>query len=300
MRLTRVLTARAVIQAAILGTVALGALPLAGCSVNLSSNLETETRSVSVEHRSGPIDVATENGAVVVKARPGLSEVTINAEVRARTQERLAQTMVIAERTGEGALRLRVQWPEGKREGNEGVSFDIALPDATGATIVSTNGRIEIAGLSGEARLTTSNGRIMANNHDGALFATTTNGRIEATDIAGEARLTSSNGRLIADRIAGPLTARTSNGAVQITLLPENPGPFSVSTSNGSVVLKGGKGLRASLDLKTSNGKIVVTRGGETMEFKSPTRVEINGGGPTSVIGTSNGRITVEIDASGD
>ena len=66
MRLTRVLTARAVIQAAILGTVALGALPLAGCSVNMSSNLETETRSVSVEHRSGPIDVATENGAVVV------------------------------------------------------------------------------------------------------------------------------------------------------------------------------------------------------------------------------------------
>lgn len=297
MRWSRVLTAHAITRAAILGVPVVLAAPLTGCTVNTGADLETETRTVAVEHRSGPIDVATENGAVFVRARPGASEVTINAEVRARTQERLAQTVVIAERTGEGALRLRVRWPEERRYGNEGVSFDIALPDATGATIDTKNGRIEIAGLSGEARLTTSNGRIVVDGHDGPLFATTSNGRIEVEDIRGGATLRTSNGRVVAEGVRGPVDVRTSNGAVEIELHPDGPGPVQVSTSNGSISLEAGKGLAATLELSSSNGKIVVRRGVETMEFRKTARVEINGGGPTGTLSTSNGSITVKIDA---
>lgn len=295
MRWSRVLTAHAITRAAVLGVPVVLAAPLTGCTVNTGADLETETRTVAVEHRSGPIDVATENGAVVVRARPGATEVTINAEVRARTQERLAQTVVVAERTGEGALRLRVRWPEERRYGNEGVSFDIALPDATGATIDTKNGRIEIVGLSGEARLTTSNGRIMVEDHRGSVFATTSNGRIEVEGVQGSATLRTTNGRVVAEDVRGGIEARTSNGAVDIRLHPGNPGPVKASTSNGAISFKAGRGLAATLDLSTSNGKIVVRKGGETMEFKKTARVEINGGGPTGTLSTSNGSITVRI-----
>lgn len=289
-----------VLRASIAGAILVSASALGGCMISQdswSSNVERKTVSLDIEHVSGSaIDVESENGAVVVRASDDAQSVTVSAEIRAKTVERLEATKIVASRNDQGALVLRVEWPDNKREGSEGVSFDVTLPDAHGVTISTGNGRIELEDLSGDANLETSNGRIMVSDHDGPVFASTSNGRIEVRDIGGEARLRTSNGRVIAEDVGGPVDIVTSNGSIEIELEDGVQGACSAKTSNGSIDFGVGKSMKASLDLSTSNGKIVVNRGGESMSFKRSARIELNGGGPTCTLSTSNGSITVEVD----
>ncbi len=289
-----------VVRGAIAGAALVSASALGGCVISgdsWSSNVERKTVSLDIEHVSGSaIDVESQNGSVKVMANDDATSVSVSAEIRAKTVERLEATKIVASRNSDGALVLRVEWPDNKRENNEGVSFDITLPDAHGATINTGNGRIEIENLSGEARLDTSNGRVMVTDHDGPVFVDTSNGRIETRDIDGPVRLRTSNGRVIAEDINGTVDIVTSNGSVEIELEDGVQGACSAKSSNGSISFSVGRSMQASLDLSTSNGKIIVNRAGETMSFKNSARIELNGGGPTCTLSTSNGRITVEVD----
>lgn len=294
----RQLIGTGVLRGAIAGAGLISTTALGGCVIAQDANLERKTVSLDIEHVSGSaVDIESQNGAVTVKANDDASSVSVSAEIRAKTVERLEATKIVASRNESGALVLRVEWPDNKREGSEGVSFDVTLPDAHGVTINTGNGRIDIENLSGEARLDTSNGRIMAGNHDGPVFASTSNGRIEVDDIDGPVRLRTSNGRVIASDINGAVDIVTSNGAIEIEIEDGVQGPSTASTSNGSITLGIGSSLKGTLDLHTSNGQIVVKREGQTSTFKGKAQVVLNGGGPTTTLSTSNGRITVEVDS---
>jgi hypothetical protein len=294
------LTVRSALRGFIAGAALLAVASTAGCMSShgeWSSDVERKTIDLDIAHRDhSGIDVVTENGAVVIRADSSAASVTVNAEVRAKTVERLDATQIVAERRDDGVLALRVEWPDGKRQSNEGVSFEITVPDAHGVKVETGNGRVTLEGLAGDARVETSNGRVSIEDHRGPVVVGTSNGRIELEDIEGTADLRTSNGRIIARDIHGAVTAHTSNGAIEIDLESGVQGACSARTSNGAITFKAAKSMRASLDLSSSNGKIVVDRGGETMEFKNSARVELNGGGPTCTLTTSNGRITVEID----
>jgi hypothetical protein len=297
----RQLIGTGVLRSAIAGTALISASALGGCMItsdSWSSNVERKTVSLDIEHVSGSaIDIESENGSVTVRASDDAQSVSVNAEIRAKTVERLEATKIVASRNSEGALVLRVEWPENKREGSEGVSFDVTLPDARGVTINTGNGRIELENLSGEAKLETSNGRIMVGDHDGPVFANTSNGRIEVDDIDGPVRVRTSNGRVIANDVNGVVDIVTSNGSIQIELEDGVQGPSSAKTSNGSITLSIGGSLKGTLDLSTSNDQILVKRAGQTSTFKGKAQVVLNGGGPTTTLSTSNGRITVEVDS---
>lgn len=273
---------------------------LGGCVVSQGgwqSDLERRELSMNFEHMAGSaIDIETGNGSIEVIGDASLDSVTVTAEVRARTVERLDATRLIAERDGDGELTLRVHWPEDKRHPNEGASITVRLPDAHGATMKTGNGRVTLENLSGKAEIETSNGRITVNDHDGPVYATTSNGRVELDDIRGEVRVRTSNGRIVATDVAGPADLVTSNGAIEIDLEDGVQGPCTARTSNGSILFETHASMKASLDLSTSNAKIIVQRGDETMQFKGSARVELNGGGPTCTLSTSNGKITVVVD----
>ncbi len=300
MRFTHMLTVRSALRAFIGGAALLAAASSTGCIYSQgewSSDVERKTVDLDIAHQDNSgIDVTTSNGAVTIRADDSATSVTVSAEVRAKTTERLEATQIVAERRADGVLALRVEWPDGNRQSNEGVSFEITVPDAHGVKVDTGNSRVTLEGLSGEARIETSNGAISIEDHHGPVIAATSNGRIEIEDIDGTADLRSSNGRIVAHGVNGPVTAHTSNGAIEIELDDGVQGAFSARTSNGAITFRAAKSMRASLDLSTSNGKIVVERAGETMEFKNSARVELNGGGPTCTLSTSNGRITVEID----
>ncbi len=238
------------------------------------------TRTSTLPHVAGKaVDVQTDNGSIsVVKAAS--SEVTITASLKAISQERLDAATVTAGRDERGTLVVRVVWPD-RRQSSEGCSFEIALPDAVGATLTTSNGSVNIAGLSGPAELHSSNGAIVARDHAGTIDAQTSNGKIEL------------------DELGSPVKASTSNGAISVVLRADAPGPVRLDTSNGSIDLTLSPAFVGSLSLDTSNGGVTVAGADKA----SISQINKNSGllvfgpagdsAPASKARTSNGHIKI-------
>jgi hypothetical protein len=256
---------------------------LSGCS----PALHEQTVSFTAPHMQGSsVDVKARNGAITVTQKPG-DVVDIVAKLRMVSQDRIAQTSITATRDANQVLIIRAEPPTGGFKSRESVSFDITIPEAQGVKVATSNGRISIIGLRGEADLHTSNGAIDIKNHSGPVKARSSNGRISASDIA------------------GPINAQTSNGAISIVLTDDNPGPAQVRTSNGAVSLQVGSGFAGDLDIRTSNGSIKVPDKRETpapfeiMTFsRRSAALRFNAEAApaqNSTIQTSNGSVSVKV-----
>ena len=213
-------------------------LGLAGCA----GPLHEQQVTFAVPHISGKgLDVEARNGSISIK-RGDVSDVGIVATLRMVSQDRLAQAAVTATRGQDGTLIVRAEPPGGAGvwRSREGVSFVITVPEANGVRASSSNGRIIVAGLSGDADLETSNGGVQVGDHDGPANVRTSNGGIELANVA------------------GPVDARTSNGAIRVALADHNPGPANLRTSNGAVSLEVGPAFAGDLEVRTSNGSISV------------------------------------------
>lgn len=244
--------------AALIAVVA--SLSMTGCVVFSGAHYR-ETRNLVAEHEQGAaIALETANGGVTIR-RADVYAVEITANVRARTQERLEATRIIAAPAG-GALRISVEWPEGRRLGSEGCSFDVLLPSADGAQVRTSNGSIEIDGLAGLADLRSSNGRITVRDHLGDVDAHSSNGRITAERVAGGVRADTSNGGVTVLDVGGPVDVGTSNGSVRIALAPDNPGPVRAASSNGAIDAALSPAFAGELRASTSNG-VVHFEGGD-------------------------------------
>ena len=142
------------------------------------------------------------------------TDVRITIENRAETQGRVDGTQAGVERTGNGTLRVSVDWPDGGRRSREGASLLIEIPDVSALVLESDNGAIEVEGLTGTTDATTSNGSIDVRDHEGAADLTTSNGAITVRSLVGAVEARSSNGRIDLIAVGTPLEAVTSNGTV--------------------------------------------------------------------------------------
>jgi hypothetical protein len=254
-----------------------------------------QVREMDVDHVPGKgLRVTSANGAIGVH-KVDRTNVAVTATVRARTKERLAATTVVAERDGAGVLSIGVQWPDGKRKGNEGCAFRVEIPDANGVRIESSNGSITVAGLGGDADLRTSNGSIEAIDQGGTVMLKTSNGRITATRPAGDVDAHTSNGRIEIIDAPTNVTANTSNGAISIRLADTSPGPVDARTSNGAISLTVGSAFAGELECQTSNGSCSAAGLDAQLvsQSKNNLRLKFGAGGQTSRVRTSNGSITV-------
>lgn len=235
---------------------AAGALLLSGvtgCSLYSLTAVE-EVRQFDVPHHfNSSLQVETVNGSVTVE-RAGVDRVEIIAHIQAGSDYRLQMTEVLTERLADNTLAVSVQWPDGRRKQNEGASFEILVPDADGVWLQSTNGRLVVDGLSGEAVLNSTNGSLSVSDHLGSIDARSTNGSITVSDILGPVSASSTNGRLSALRVDGPVDLQTTNGSISVALNAGAMGPVTAVTTNGSISLDPGATLAGELILSTSNG----------------------------------------------
>lgn len=263
----------------------------AGCDVTAAFRA---TRSAQVSHVAGtPVSIVTENGSVDL-ARADISDVQITAHLRAQTQERLDATSVAVVRDAAGLLTISVDWPADLRRGNEGCDFEVRLPDASGVTVDSSNGRITLAGLAGPAVLGTSNGAIDVTGHDGEVRAHTSNGRVTIREVKGDVTARSTNGAIELSGITGKAETATSNGHIEIRLDAASPGPVYAETSNGSISVDLSPSFSGRVSMRTSNGEIKVS-GAEASGGKHNKSVVVGSGGVESVLKTSNGRIQLKV-----
>ena len=270
----------------------------AACDEFDFDDLVREERTLTADHvAGGALDVRTANGSVTVE-REARADVQIEAEIAARSQERLDEIEVVVEREDDRTLAISIRWPEGGRRGSESASLTIAIPDVDGVEIATSNGSITVEGLAGEADLETSNGSVTVEDHDGEVSIETSNGRVEASGVDGDIEADTSNGRIEIDGATGSVLATTSNGGIDIRLDDASAGPVEARTSNGAIDLEVGGGFTGVLTVQTANGSIDIEVPG-TVEIveRSTRRAELDfGGSGDSVARSSNGRISVRAE----
>jgi hypothetical protein len=252
------------------------AATLAACGWVPSARYKATVTATATHQPAAPVDATTENGAITISKGTGPG-VQVTAAVRAATQERAQAVTISAQPNDLGVLVVRVNWPGGKREPNEGCSLDITVPGASGLALTTSNGSIRATGLAGPATLSTSNGSVRVTNHDGTVHAKTSNGSVTLEGVTGAA-------------------VDTSNGSVTVRLTPGASGPVNIDTSNGSITLAVGSAFAGKVQASTSNGRV----SDQTGRSKSTSRNGRSdalfdfGDGPQSVLDSSNGSITIQ------
>ncbi|BDZ55102.1 hypothetical protein GCM10025870_21750 [Agromyces marinus] len=148
---------------------------------------------------------------------------------------------------------------------NCSASYVLEVPEGVDVTGRTSDGAIELTGV-GEVEVATSNGRIELDGVSGGVDVETSNGRIAGRGLEGDGiRASTSNGAIeLTLGVAQDVVASTSNGAIDVTV-PRGAG-FSIETetSNGRVEIDVDEDRDGDhhLDLRTSNGSIRVVEGG--------------------------------------
>ncbi|MHC4414755.1 MAG: DUF4097 family beta strand repeat-containing protein [Planctomycetota bacterium] len=288
-----------------LGTVLL--LSLQACSFRYGDTFKAQTvLSRSVDHVGGsPLVVRTKNGRVDVVASPDRSDVSIEASLRcggktqAEADERLTAASLSVSRSADRTLVVKPIFPE-PRVAGDGASITVALPDADGVEVDTSNGSVTVRGLTGLLVIDTSNGSVDVADHQGDARIDTSNGAISVSDHVGTLLVDTSNGSIRLDDVDGPVTADTSNGSIVLSLASKQSGPLRLDTSNASIKVRVGAGFAGSVSFNTSNGSIAVEdhlgRVTSRSMGKRSGRIVVGEGGSASRLDTSNGRIVFTVE----
>ena len=270
-------------------------------------------------------------GALIVDIDDGDVEVTTRQDERVTIQvlrkataedadserEILEAHEVKIERDGE-AVRVSARMREGynKHMGNNynhslSVRFIIVVPKRFAADLKSSDGHISVQGLIGDLTVRSSDGDFRLDGVRGTIDIKSSDGDLTLRACAGTLQADTSDGDIVLDDFDGPVSVRTSDGAVrvrgatrtvqaqssdgdvdvQFSATPD--GDCRLQTSDGNVVVKVGSDMPLSIDGKTGDGRIKsdLPLVGET--GKRRLRGDINGGGPTLSLRTSDGDIAL-------
>jgi DUF4097 and DUF4098 domain-containing protein YvlB len=163
--------------------------------------------------------------------------------------------------------------------GNHSVRVEISVPSNTQLDLRSGDGRLEVSGTRGAAKLNTGDGRITVRDFEGPLAAHSGDGRVEV------------DGRF------DDLQLDTSDGSIEANVHPGSKmsGRWYIHTGDGSVHLRLPDGFGADLDARTGDGRLdvnlPVTVSGSLN--RNSIRGKLNGGGETLEVRSGDGSIQV-------
>lgn len=221
-----------------------------------------EVRQITLA-AEGELDVdASPNGGIQVEGRDR-DDVSVRAIVHARadSESRAREILGQIEIRADGT-RIRTEGPRmnGPRDEGWHVNYRVLAPRSTDLQLESTNGGLDVTGIEGDLDLDTTNGGISLAEASGGVRAHTTNGGIDI-------RLSGSTWR------GSGLDAHTTNGGIRLTV-PD--------------------GFAARLEAETVHGDIhtdfpITVQGRIGKELSG----DLNGGGPTVRLETTNGGISI-------
>ena len=236
-------------------------------------------------HADGRVSLSNTNGHVRVETW-NRDEVLVAATKKAKARDEddawevLRDIRIEITQNG-GDVTIDTDLPRSKNgwfggSTSASVEYDIKVPATVSLRLKSTNGHIEIEDVGGDVEATTTNGGIRARDLGGRLEAESTNGKIEALGVA------------------GTVDAETTNGGIRAEITGSSlADDMRLSTTNGSVELRLAPGLAARIDARSGNGSVRsdLPVAGSVREKRNELSGDLNGGGPTIRIRTSNGGI---------
>ena len=170
---------------------------------------------------------------------------------------------------------------------------------------VSTDGTIRSAGpdVSGRGRGWSVGYEILVPART-SLDVQTQNGPISVERLTGNVQLRAHNGPITLEAMAGDVNARAQNGPISVTLSGRrwSGEGLDVETVNGPVTLRMPRGYAAHLESGTVNGPISAPQGmrpprregGRGYHPGGRISTDINGGGPTIRVVTTNGPVNIQ------
>lgn len=205
-----------------------------GCDIVTADHRHQETAEWRKAYELAPggrVEVRNTNGQIQVEPASGNTvEVVAVKSARGQSPEdakRALERLEIVENSSGGVIRIETRYPRSGWFGPSGqVRYTIRLPKGANASFITTNGGVELRGVSGTLEAQTTNGGIVAREVGGSFSATTTNGGVDVDMIhLGEAgaRFECTNGgvrlRLPADAKA-TISASVTNGGIDTGNLP--------------------------------------------------------------------------------
>jgi len=215
------------------------------------------------------IDVTGFNGAITITTGED-KEVNVEATLQIPNRVFYSATVsgntvtIVAKKTGSGFSIGR----------SPSATIDLDVPAESTIIAHTSNGRINVDGVTGNGTLDSSNGTITITDSDGSYASTTSNGSVKMIDVTGQFSAETSNGKI---EFSGSFDEnsdnnfKSSNGSIKVTFEDDPNLELDARTSNGTVeseipilvtttekghiVGKYGDGS-AELRIRTSNGSI--------------------------------------------
>ncbi|MFO8060493.1 MAG: DUF4097 family beta strand repeat-containing protein [Bacillota bacterium] len=223
------------------------ATALTGCTVatdvvravQVVSRVFQTSEVVEQTHRVQPgsaLQISNLNGDITVRAG-GNREIHIVATKRAFGAESELGDADIRVAVGEITVIETVHRKERTRVS---VDYEVTIPqDMILNEVRTSNGYVQVEGVTGDVVATSSNGSIHLEGVDGYVRATTSNGSIDIVDCTGvRSGVHTSNGsiRVEVRSIEGNLEIRTGNGSITAYLSRHLNAEVIMTVSNGQVV----------------------------------------------------------------
>jgi DUF4097 and DUF4098 domain-containing protein YvlB len=205
------------------------------------------------------------NGGVSIKGWDSPS-VLVRSQVTSWAADDAAAHSIVSQiHVDWSAGQVKASGPEGMdRHQSWSVSYEVFVPRNADLSLKAHNGGISIADVRGNIQFDTQNGGVNLKNLAGDVEGKTTNGGINVT--------------LAGNRWEGTkLDARTTNGGVNISMPTNYAAHFETATVNGHV-----------------NANFETTVHGNLSEVSRKMSTDINGGGPTIHVETTNGGVNVK------
>lgn len=239
----------------------------------------------------GSLSLKNVNGNVTFEAWDR-AEVQVDAEkkVKAGSAEdarKILSQIRIDVQAQPSAVRIETKMPK-KVEGggfwglfgnnvSMGVTYRIKVPRDAIVEADNVNGGIRLSGTRGTGRLETVNGRVEVDGTSGALVLESTNGQIKIAGAEGAVKASTTNGNIEADLV------RLADDR-----------DLGFSTTNGGVSIRLPRDARLSVDAATTNGSIDSDVAmSKTSSRRNRLTGDINGGGATLRIRTTNGSVQI-------
>ena len=175
---------------------------------------------------------------------------------------------------------------------------DVSLPRDADVDVMTGDGSIVLAPLTGEIRAHSGDGAIEADGLRGRLSLSTGDGHIRAEDLDGSLVARSGDGSIRLDGRFERLEVSTSDGRVTAVARDGSrlASDWDLHSGDGSLTLRVPATLQADLDLRTGDGSLTVG-----LPVQASGRFErrslfgrLNGGGPVLRMTSGDGAIRLE------
>jgi hypothetical protein len=247
-----------------------------GCISTDEEGWETEEFDGEYEADENTVlTVLNVNGHVEITSWDG-DKIKFHAEKKVKDdrKDELEEVEIIV---NEGNNSISIEAEFKKPSLDVSVTMTIKVPKNVKVKSVTTsNGKLEISGVSSNLILASSNGEIIAEDIQGYVTAQTSNGFLTIRNVEGIGDLLTSNGMITADvqSFQDNITIQTSNGGIKVYISPTLNANITMSTINGEVTIhelnldlskdeaKNKEGILGSggynINIQTSNGHIDV------------------------------------------